>query len=207
MSASNDLWTHPSPLLLASGSRTRRDLLATAGILAETLSPEIDERGLERAMADANGEGVASALASAKAVEVSRRRPGRLVLGADQTLTLGSERFHKPANLDVACAQLAQLAGRTHALHAAAALAKDGAVIVSFCDAARLTVRSLDEAVIRAYAEIVGTERLTSSVGGYQFEGLGIHLFERIEGAHSTILGLPLLPLLAHLRELGLLAI
>lgn len=201
---SGSLWRAEKPLVLASKSATRRALLASAGIPLEIVDAPVDERQLE-ADAVAQGvspAGVASQLAAAKALAGSAARPGRLVLGADQTLALGTEAFHKPADRAAAAAQIALLAGKTHELHAAVALARDGEVLFEMVDTARLAMRPLDAEAIAAYLNAAG-DTVLSSVGGYQLEGLGIHLFERVEGAHSTILGLPLLPLLAFLRRHG----
>ncbi|MFT0859996.1 Maf family protein [Ancylobacter sp. G4_0304] len=201
---SGSLWRAEKPLVLASKSATRRALLASAGIPLEIVDAPVDERQLE-ADAVAQGvspAGVASQLAAAKALAGSAARPGRLVLGADQTLALGTEAFHKPADRAAAAAQIARLAGKTHELHAAVALARDGEVLFEMVDTARLAMRPLDAEAIAAYLNAAG-DTVLSSVGAYQLEGLGIHLFERVEGAHSTILGLPLLPLLAFLRRHG----
>lgn len=197
------LWLGPAPLLLASTSPTRRLLLEDAGLPVETAAPGIDERALEA------GAGLAPAalalrLAEAKAASVAALHPDRVVVGADQVLDADGTVLHKPAGLEEARAQLARLAGRTHALHAAVAIAQGGR-IESFVETAHLTLRPLDAAQVAAYVALAGADRVRSSVGGYQVEGLGIHLFARIAGAHSTILGLPLLPLLARLRGLGLL--
>jgi septum formation protein len=201
------LWTAPAPLLLASASATRRALLAGAGLAVDVEAPGVDERAVERSI-DEKALGPADLalhLAAEKALAVSRRRPDRLVLGADQVLDLGGVVAHKPGDRATARAQLLALSGRTHALHSAGALARDGALVDSFVDTARLTMRPLSEAAIEAYLDLLGPEIL-GSVGVYQVEGLGIHLFERIEGQHATILGLPLLPLLSSLRRLGALA-
>ncbi len=201
------LWTAPAPLLLASASATRRALLADAGLAVDAEAPGVDERAVERSI-DEKALGPADLalhLAAEKALAVSRRRPDRLVLGADQVLDLGGVVAHKPGDRATARAQLLALSGRTHALHSAGALARDGALVDSFVDTARLTMRPLSEAAIEAYLDLLGPEIL-GSVGVYQVEGLGIHLFERIEGQHATILGLPLLPLLSSLRRLGTLA-
>lgn len=202
----NPLWRSDAPLVLASKSAARRALLEAARLPFEAVSVEVDERALE-AEAVAGGAGpaeVAAALARAKALAESAFHPGRLVIGADQTLALGAEAFHKPADLAAARAQIARLAGRTHALHSAIAVVRDGEVLFETVESADLTMRPLDEAALDAYLAAAG-EAVRSSVGGYQLEGLGIHLFERVEGDHSVILGLPLLPLLAFLRRLGVL--
>jgi septum formation protein len=192
-------------LVLASTSATRRALLDAAGLPVEARAPGVDERAVEAAAAGLSPEGLAGRLAEAKALAVSRTAPGRIVLGADQVLDLDGRVFHKPADREGARAHLAALAGRTHALRSAAVLARDGAVVATLCETARLAMRPLPPDAIARYVEAAG-DRVLSSVGAYQLEGLGVHLFERIEGDHSTILGLPLLPLLAHLRALGLLA-
>ncbi|MEE7504978.1 Maf family protein [Methylobacterium mesophilicum] len=197
-------WTGPDPLLLASTSPTRRLLLKSAALPVETAAPDVDERALEAASAGLSPPDLALHLARAKAESVAARHPGRVVLGADQVLDLGGTVFHKPTDGASARAQLARLAGRTHALHAAVVLA--GAVEDAFVETARLTLRPLDDRAIAAYVDCAGAERVRASVGGYQLEGPGIHLFESVAGDHSTVLGLPLLPLLARLRAAGLLA-
>lgn len=194
-------WTGPQPLLLASTSPTRRLLLESAALPVETASPEVDERAIEAACLGLSPPDLALTLARAKADAVASRHPGRLVVGADQVLDLDGVVFHKPADAGEARAQLARLAGRTHVLHAAVALA--GSVRDAFVETARLTMRPLDARAIAAYVDCAGEARVRSSVGGYQLEGPGIHLFESVVGDHSTVLGLPLLPLLARLRAAG----
>jgi septum formation protein len=131
---------------------------------------------------------------------------GRYVVGADQTLALGDALFTKPANRTEAAEQLQALAGRTHELHSGVAVARNGNILFQHVAVARMTMRPLNDTAIGAYLDMAG-ERVTSSVGAYQLEGLGVHLFDRIEGDHFTILGLPLLPLLAFLRSQHLLAL
>jgi septum formation protein len=145
-------------------------------------------------------------LAREKACFVSSKNPGRYVVGADQTLALGDRLFSKPAGRAQAADQLRLLAGHTHELHSAVAVARDGKVVFSDVSVARLTMRALTGSEIRAYLDEAG-EAVTSSVGAYQLEGFGVHLFDRFEGDHFTILGLPLLPLLAFLRREQLLGI
>ncbi|GJE49480.1 7-methyl-GTP pyrophosphatase [Methylobacterium tardum] len=197
-------WTGSAPLLLASTSPTRRLLLESAALPVETASPDVDERALEAARAGLTPPDLALVLARAKAEAVAARFPGRVVLGADQVLDCDGTVFHKPVDAEAARAQLARLSGRTHALHSAVVLA--GAVRDAFVETARLTLRPLDDRAIAAYVECAGAERVRASVGGYQLEGPGIHLFESVAGDHSTVLGLPLLPLLARLRSAGYLA-
>ncbi|AWI88275.1 septum formation protein Maf [Methylobacterium sp. DM1] len=198
------LWLAPAPLLLASASATRRDLLTGAGLPVETAPARIDERALEAEGGEIVPVELARRLARAKAEEVAARHPGRIVIGADQVLECEGRIFHKPADLKAAHAHLARLQGRTHQLLSAVAILRDGRA-EDFVETARLTMRPLDAEAIDAYLRLAGVA-VTTSVGAYQLEGLGIHLFERVEGDHSTILGLPLTPLLARLRGMGLLA-
>lgn len=202
----NSLWRGAVPLLLASKSAARRALLQAARVPFEAVSVEVDERAIEaQAVRDGSDPAtVALTLARAKALAGALAYPGRRVIGADQTLALGDEAFHKPADRAAARAQIGRLAGRTHSLHSAAAVACDGAVLWATVESAHLTMRPLTEAAIEAYLEAAG-EAVLSSVGGYQLEGLGIHLFTGVEGDHSVILGLPLLPLLGFLRSEGFL--
>lgn len=197
-------WLRPEPLLLASTSVTRRLLLESAALPVETATPDVDERALEMVSPGLSPPDLAHRLAEAKAGSVAVRYPGRIVIGADQVLDLDGRIFHKPANVTEARAQLERLAGRTHALHSAVTLTGH-LPTETFVETARLTLRPLDARAIAAYVACVGETRVRASVGGYQFEGPGIHLFERVEGDHSTVLGLPMLPLLARLRAAGLL--
>ena len=128
-----------------------------------------------------------------------------MVLGADQTLALGKRRFSKAPDRAVAREQVAALRGNTHTLHSALAVMRGGVVLFETVDAAHLTMRNFSDAFLDSYLDAVG-DKVLSSVGGYQLEGTGIQLFERVEGDHFTVLGLPLLPLLGWLREAGLLA-
>lgn len=200
------VWTGPGPLVLASTSATRRHLLEQAGIAVLCEAPGIDERALESEHRGLAPRDLALMLAEAKAVAVSTRWPGHIVVGADQVLQCEGELLHKPVSLADAGGQIGKLSGRRHHLHAAVAIAEDGLISDSFVEDAHLTMRDLDAAAIARYVEAAGLDRVTASVGGYQLEGLGIHLFSCIEGDHSTILGLPLLPLLERLRKRGCLA-
>jgi len=200
------LWRGKTPLILASQSRARQALLANAGIGFEAVTAEIDERALQQASGlSAPGE-IASLLAREKALSVSARQPGKFVIGADQTLALGERLFSKPAGRAQAAEQLRALAGQRHELHSAVAVARDGKILFEAVAIAGMTMRRLGEAEIDVYLDEAG-DAVTSSVGAYQLEGLGVHLFERIEGDHFTILGLPLLPLLAFLRSKRLLGV
>ena len=200
------IWLGKDPLILASQSRARQMLLKNAGIPFEAVPAGIDERAVQKDSGlTAPGE-IAKLLAREKALWVSSRNPGRYVVGADQTLALGDRLFSKPAGRAAAAEQLRLLAGNSHALHSAFAVAHDGKIMLADVSIARMTMRPLSESEIQAYLNQAG-EAVTTSVGAYQLEGLGVHLFERIEGDHFTILGLPLLPLLAFLRSERLLAV
>ncbi|MDX8467737.1 Maf-like protein [Mesorhizobium sp. VK23B] len=191
-------------IILASGSPFRKAMLVDAGLDIEAVPADVDERALEAPLQDSgvSPEDVASILAEAKATEVSERRPGALVLGCDQTLSLGDEIFHKPADMEGARRHLLALSGKTHQLNSAAVLCRDGEVLWRYVGIAGLTMRKLDPAFIGRHLARVGAKAL-ASVGAYQIEGEGIQLFEKIEGDYFTIVGLPLLPLLEELRALG----
>jgi septum formation protein len=199
------LWRAPSPLVLASKSLARRHMLVAAGIPVEALPSDLDERAFERTLGEIGPAEIALRLAREKATAVAGRMPGRLVIGADQTLALGRRRFSKPADADEARIQLLALRGQTHTLHSAVALVRDDELMFEHADAARLTMRDISDAFLEIYLESAGNT-VTESVGGYQLERTGIHLFERVEGDHFTILGMPLLPLLAAMRRNGFLA-
>jgi septum formation protein len=200
------LWRGKEPLVLASQSRARQSLLANAGIEFESDPTEIDERAIQATSGLSAPGDIASLLAREKARIVSVRRQGRYVVGADQTLALGTRIFNKPSGPAQAADQLRALSGHCHELHAAVAVARDGKLLFEHVSIARMTMRRLGDAEIDSYLEEAG-DAVTSSVGAYQLEGLGIHLFERIEGDHFTILGLPLLALFAFLRSEHLLGI
>jgi septum formation protein len=194
------LWTAGEPLVLASKSSARLALLAAAGIAVEVLPADIDERGVEAKASAQDAGAVAILLAREKARSIAALRPGRMVLGADQTLALGARRFSKPADRAAAAEQLRALRGKIHVLHSALAVVRDGDVLFEYADAAHLTMRSFSDKFLEEYLDAAG-EAATTSVGGYQLEKSGIQLFERIEGDYFTILGLPLLPLLEFLRR------
>jgi septum formation protein len=200
------VWRGKDPLILASQSRARRMLLQNAGLDFEPVPADIDERKVQKASGLSAPDEIASLLAREKARFVSSQKPGRYVIGADQTLALGERLFSKPGGRDQAADQLRALAGKTHELHSAVAVARDGKILFADISVARMTMRRLGAAEIDAYLDQAGAA-VTTSVGAYQLEGLGVHLFERIEGDHFTILGLPLLPLLAFLRSERLLSI
>ena len=199
------LWRAAEPLVLAYRSEVRKSLLEAAGIAVEVRPADVDERRLEASAPAGDAAGIAALLACAKAHAVAQMLSGRLVLGADQTLALGAQLFSKPADKAAARAQLGVLSGRTHELHSAVAFVRNGETLFEHVGVARLTMRPVSEDFLDAYLDAAG-EAATASVGGYQVEGLGIHLFERIEGDHFTVLGLPMLPVLDFLRRYGYLA-
>ena len=192
------------PLILASQSPFRRMLMENAGLAFSAEAAAIDERAVEAALSKRNPTPpeVAEALAVEKARDVAGRNPGALVIGSDQTLSLEGRVFHKPADMAEAKSHLLSMSGRTHELNCGVALVRDGETLWNHVSIARLTMRPLSEDFVDRHLARVGT-RVLASVGAYQLEGEGVQLFERIDGDYFTILGLPLLPLLAKLRNLG----
>jgi septum formation protein len=199
------LWLAADALVLASKSDVRRMVLQAAGLPVEVVPANIDERGIETNAAASDPKAVATLLAREKAKAIAMKMPGRLILGADQTLALGPERFSKPTGRDVARAQLLKLRGKTHELCSGIALVRDGTLLFEDCAVARLTMRSFSESFLDRYLDAAGPA-VSQSVGGYQLEKTGIQLFEKIDGDHFTILGMPLFSLLPFLRAQKLLA-
>jgi septum formation protein len=193
----------PEKLILASTSPFRRAMLKDTGLAFEAVAPGIDERAAEAPLRNSGvtpGE-VAEILAEAKAIAVSEMHPDALVLGCDQTLSLGDEVLHKPANMEEARRRLLALSGKTHQLNSAAVLVRGGKTLWRHVGVARLTMRDLEPGFVGRHLASVGDKAL-SSVGAYQIEGEGIQLFEKIEGDYFTIVGLPLLAVLKELRAL-----
>jgi septum formation protein len=192
------------PIILASGSPHRRTMLENAGISFAVEVSTLDERAIEAPLQESGvgPEDVALVLAEAKAVDVSGRHPGALVIGADQTLSLGDRVFHKPADMEDARRTLLALSGQTHRLNSAVVLAQDGVAVWRHVGVAEMTMRALAPGFIGRHLARVGDKAL-GSVGAYQVEAEGIQLMERIDGDLFTIIGLPLLPLLAELRARG----
>ncbi|HBF30108.1 Maf family protein [Rhizobium sp.] len=192
------------PLVLASTSPFRKQLLQEAGLEFTTAVPDIDEREIEsRAEHQAlSPSALAELLGCEKALAVSKTTPGTLVLGGDQVMALGSKLYHKPKDRTAARTQLLSLRGDTHVLNSSLALAKDGEIIWSHVSLAHMTVRMFSETFLDDYLDRMG-ERILKSVGGYQIEGMGVQLFSAIDGDYFTIIGVPLLPLMQKLRELG----
>lgn len=188
-------------IILASASPARRALLEQAGVAFEVVPSDVDEAEIKDELTQKNesAETIAAALADAKALEVSRQYPKRLVLGGDQILTCNGALFDKPADRAGAAVHLRTLSGTWHSLETALAIAEAGNVTWRFQTAANLKMRTLSPSFIERYLSTVG-DAVLSSVGAYQLEGYGAQLFDRIEGDFFTILGLPLLPVLEQLR-------
>lgn len=189
-------------LVLASASPFRRRMLEAAGVSFQVVPAEVDEPAIRRHMPAGNLAPVADALAQAKAVAVSKALPEALVIGADQVLAFGDELLSKPKDLNEARQQLKKLRGKVHHLHTAVALAEAGRVVWSHLETARLVMRAFSDGFLDRYLADMGPA-VCHTVGGYEIEGRGIQLFERIEGDFFTIIGLSLLPLLAELRARG----
>jgi septum formation protein len=199
------LWLGKEPLVLASRSKIRQALLTAAGIPLDIRAADLDERALEAGAVSAAPGAIAAHLARAKAVSVCKSSSGRLTLGADQTLALGAERFTKPADRGAARVQLRALRGRTHELHSAIAFVQDARVLFEYVGVARLAMRDFSDSFLDLYLDAAGNAA-TESVGAYQLEGLGIQLFQRVDGDYFTVLGLPLLEALDFLRRQGCVA-
>ena len=195
-----------SLLILASASAVRASLLRQAGLDFHVRDSRVDEDAVKKAFADSTDDGdtdaLALRLAEEKALAVSRAEPGALVIGADQIMSCETRRFDKPRDMVEARANLLFLRGRTHTLHSAVVLALDGEVVWGHSARADLAMRNFSDGFLDWYLKTLG-EKVKTSVGCYQLEGPGIQLFERIGGDYFTILGLPLLPLLAELRDRG----
>jgi len=194
-------------LVLASASASRRQMLEAAGVRFRISAADLNEDALTAGLRSqgADAAAIALGLAEQKALTVSRRMPGDVVLGADSVLALGPELISKCRNLAELRALLRKMAGKTHQLISAAALARDGRILWSQSDMARLTMRPFSDDFLEAYLATDG-EAVLSSVGGYHYEGHGVQLFDTVEGDAFTIRGLPLLPVLTALRQQGILA-
>ncbi|MFA6140767.1 MAG: Maf family protein [Hyphomicrobium sp.] len=197
----------PREIVLASGSRARREMLAAAGVHFTVQAADVDEPAIRARMrkVDANVEPkrIAAVLAAAKAEDVSGKKSGSLIIGADQVLALDRELLSKAPSLAAAREALRKLRGRTHELHSAVAFAENGKITWAHVGTARLTMRDFSDAFLDDYLLRAG-DRVGHSVGAYELEGLGVQLFDKIEGDYFTVLGLPLLPVLAELRQRGI---
>lgn len=193
-------------LILASASASRRAMLNAAGVAHEAVSAQVDEDAIKAEMAGAEPGTIALALAEAKALEVSRRKQGRLVLGGDSVVAVHGRRYSKPKSRGDAAVHLRAFSGRTMQLWSAVALARDGALAGSHVEAAQLHVRDLSEAFIAAYLD-QEWPAIAGCVGCFRIEGPGVQLFGRVEGDHFTILGMPLFWVLGALRTAGALPV
>ncbi|MDI1280309.1 nucleoside triphosphate pyrophosphatase [Brevundimonas sp.] len=192
-------------LILASGSTARRDMLAGANVPFTVRPADVDETALKSGLTHVDPAELALELARAKALDVSRHDPEAWVLGADQTLAFDGGMVSKAPSLAAARTRLATMRGRAHQLHSGAALARDGRLVWSGVDTATLTMRDFSDAFLDAYLAAEG-EALLACVGAYRLEGMGSQLFDSVDGDYFTVLGLPLWPVLAELRRVGVLA-
>ena len=192
-------------LVLASGSASRKALLTAAGVPFVADPADLDEDALMRSLRQAGAETMARTLAEQKALTVSRRHPGQTVLGGDSVIAFDGDYLSKCASLDEARALLQRLSGHTHLLVSAAALARDGALLWAHASPCRMTMRALSPQFLEDYLAREG-QAILSSVGCYHFEGRGAQLFATVDGDYFSVLGLPLLPVLAQLRKEGVLA-
>lgn len=192
-------------IVLASGSASRRAILTDAGVPHDILPAQVDEAAIKRELAGSEPADLAAALALAKARAGSQAAPGRIVLGGDSLVALDGAIFDKPTSRADAAAHLAAFSGRTIALHSAVALVRDGETLVAIGDVARLSVRPLSDGFIASYLD-AEWPTIAACAGCFRIEGRGVQLFASLDGDHFTILGMPLIGLLAELRTLGLLA-
>ncbi|MCZ6763804.1 MAG: Maf family protein [Alphaproteobacteria bacterium] len=202
-------------LVLASASAARTAMLTAAGVPHEVVPAQVDEAAIKAAIAadDAapqtttqnTAQIMAQTLGETKARQVATRRPGAIVLGADQILECGATLYDKPASMEAARAQLLELAGRVHRLWTSVSAVRDGQLLWHHNEAPELTMRGVGEDFIETYLEAAGQDVL-QSVGAYRLEGLGVQLFDTIEGNHFTVLGMPLLPVLRFLRANSIIA-
>jgi septum formation protein len=192
-----------SRLVLASRSPARAAILAQAGVAFDVEAADVDEAALKRRYTSEPVPQIAAHLAAAKAL-AAIQSPDDWVLGADQTLELDGVLFDKPGSVEALAAQLASLQGRRHALHSAWCLASGGRIARAGVETAHMTMRAFSDNFLQAYVATEGAAA-QQCVGGYRLEGLGVQLFERVEGDYFTVLGLPLFPVLNALRQAGLL--
>lgn len=206
MNGTGALWLGAGPLVLASGSMIRRQMLEMAGIPVVVRPIVVDEASIANRLVGekADVRTIAIALARAKGSAASGQWPDDLVLTADQTLEFEGRLGMKPASAAEARSQLSAMRGRTHRLHAAACLSQNGQLLWEGCATATLIMRAFSDGFLDAYLAQMG-EQVCRTVGAYEFEALGAHLFGQVEGEHAAILGLPLRALLAAMRRLGLL--
>lgn len=193
-----------SNIILASKSQHRKQLMQNAGLSFKTASADIDERTIEKAVQETGvtPQELALILANAKALDISQKNLDQYVIGSDQTLSIEDDVLHKATNMEEARRRLLRLSGHTHQLNSAVVIVKDGETLWQHVSTAELTMRELSPEYIGRHLAQAGEDVLTS-VGAYQLEKLGVNLFKKIEGDFFTIIGLPMLPLLQELRNLG----
>jgi septum formation protein len=187
-------------IVLASKSASRKAMLRDAGVAFEALGADVDERAIEESLGEALPQEVALALARAKALAIGNE--DRLVLGSDSLVVVDGVRFDKPRDRDNAAEHLRLFSGKAMQLHSAAALARDGDIVWSHAEVAHLHVRELSEQFIQSYLDAEWPE-VGYCVGVFRIEAMGVQLFDKIEGGHFTVLGMPLLAVLGALRDLG----
>lgn len=192
----------PLPLILASKSSARREVLANAGVSFEIQVAGIDEDALKVPGVDARE--LAIELAKAKALAVSEQHPQAVVLGADQTLAFNGGLISKAPSLEAAKARLSDMRGKPHQLHSGVALAQGGKILWADADTAHMRVRDFSDAFLDRYIEVEG-EELLHCVGSYRLEGMGSQLFDKVDGDYFTVLGMPLWLVLEQLRQFGVL--
>lgn len=198
-------WLHEKPLILASQSAARKKLLSHAGFLFEAIPAQVDEHEIKSAHPEMAAADLAILLATQKALKVSAERPEQYVLGSDQTLQCDGKILSKPGSREGLRVQIAFLAGQTHELHSAAALVFDRRVLFTCVTTATITMRTLSTEAADTYVRETPSA-VVESVGGYQLEAHGLHLFNKVEGDYWTILGMPMLAICHKMRERGLLA-
>ncbi len=192
-------------IILASGSASRRAMLEAAGVAFEIVRPQVDEDAAKEALKAEGIEarGLADALAELKALAVSRRMPGRIVIGSDSTVALADgAMLDKPDTRERAAEQLRRMRGGTHRLVSSVVGARDGVAVWRHVDVAKLHVRDFSDAFLEAYLD-AEWPAIAGCVGCFRIEGPGVQLFSKVEGSQFTILGMPLMPLLGWLRDVG----
>lgn len=189
-----------SNLILASGSDARKNMLQSAGVEFDVIKAELDEERIIAQNKDILPEEISTVLAKEKALGVSKKNTGAIVIGSDQVLLMDNKIYSKAKNKEEAFERLKEFSGQEHVLSSSVAVYKNSEILFSFADTAYLKMKNLEEATIKSYIEQAG-DVVTQCVGCYALEGLGSRLFQKVKGDYFTILGMPLLPLLSFLEE------
>jgi septum formation protein len=192
--------SHRIPIILASQSQSRRHILKAAGVSFKAIAPDVNEAVIKKTQSHLGKKQLAKHLAEAKALSLSKQHLDAIIIGSDQTLEFEGRKISKPKSIKEACTQLRAMRGKSHQLHSGVACAMKGNLIWSHVASARLTMRQFSDQFLEDYLDRLGDDVMTS-VGGYKIEGLGLQLFDKVNGAHDVIMGMPLLPLLAILRK------